>query len=155
MNYGRYQFEVVMRKKYFQPTELEEVLNKGKDEIIRIACMAKALYKVENQYLVDYGKTYEFIRKNEMFYEDKDGKYITVAEAAKELGIPERVVLQVFARSSAVYKLSKYTLINLEEADRFIKQYRLDIEPIVIKGPEKERQRGSAIVREIMRNRGI
>lgn len=155
MNLGRYQFEIVTRKRYFRPDELVEVMNKDKAEIARIACMAKALYKVENLYLVDYNKTYEFICSNEAFYEDKDGKYITVAEAAKELGIPERVVLQVFARSPAVYQLSRYTLINIEEAEKFIRRYRLEIEPIVIKEPEKERQRGSAIVREIMKNRGI
>ncbi len=154
MKLGRNQFEVVMRKRYFRPEELVDILNKNKAEITRIACMAKALYKIENLYLVDYNKTYEFICSNAMFYEDKDGKYITVAEAAKELGIPERVVLQVLARSPAVYQLSKYTLINIEEAEKFIRQYRLEIEPVVIKEPEKERQRGSAIVREIMKNRG-
>ncbi len=155
MKLGRNQFEVVMLKRYFRPEELVEILNKDKAEITRIACMAKALYKIENLYLVDYSKIYEFICSNEMFYEDKGEKYITVAAAAKELGIPERVVLQVLARSSAVYQLPQYTLINIEEADRFIKQYRLDIEPVVIKDPERERQRGSSFVREIMKNRGI
>ena len=70
MKLGRNQFEVVMRKRYFRPEELVEILNKDKAEITRIACMAKALYKIENLYLVDYNKTHEFICSNEMFYED-------------------------------------------------------------------------------------
>ena len=46
MKLGRNQFEVVMLKRYFRPEELVEILNKDKAEITRIACMAKALYKI-------------------------------------------------------------------------------------------------------------
>ena len=110
MKLGRNQFAVVMRKRYFRSEELVEILNKDKAEITRIACMAKALYKIENLYLVDYNKTYEFICSNEMFYENKDGKYITVAEASKELGIPESCTAGVGKISGSIpaFKIHTY-----------------------------------------------
>lgn len=155
MKFRREGFEIVLRKRYFQPQELTEILNKDAEEIKRIACVAEALYRVENLYLVDYQKIYTFICNNLMFYENQDGRYVTAAEAARNIGIPEHAVLQVFARSSAVYKLGKYTLINLEEADAYIRQYRVDIEPISIKEPKREYPKGSAFIREMARTNGI
>lgn len=154
MRVGGNYFEVVMRKKYFQLQELEEIVRKDKAEIMRIAYLAGALYRIDHINLVDYCKLYDFICSHALFYENRDGMYITVAEAAKELGVTEHVVLQVFAQSNAVYKLAKHTLINLEEADSFIKQHRLDIEPMAVPEEKIERPRGSLFVREIMKSKG-
>ncbi len=154
MKIGRNQFEPVMRKKYFRPEELVEITSKSKTEIKRIAYIAKALYRVERTDLVDYCKLYDFIGCNKAFYERPEGTYITVAEASAELGIPEEDVLQVFARSNAVYELGQHKLINLEEANKIVKQHLLEIEPIAVHEWRDNRPRGSMFVREINTSKG-
>ena len=134
-------------KRFYRPYEMAKIYSMDEKKIIELSYLCGALYQVRTAQLIHRGKFEEFMHKFEDFVTAHEGKYLSVADATTALGISKDSLLYIVAGAGAAYQVGRFLLINVEEAEAFIKKFRVDVPKIDLEQEIEIRRRLAKCVR--------
>lgn len=118
---------IVAVKRFYRIPDLAEALQLEEKRLKEIAYLCGALYQIKNIQLINRGKIEVFMEKFADYVYSQEGKYVTVSDVQNALGIPRDVLLHIVAGAGSAYQIGRYTLINVEETEEFIKKFKIEI----------------------------
>jgi len=121
-------FIIAVPVKYYQPKRVAEIYGMSKEQVLRLAFVAGALYQFGNKRLIDIFKISSFIREVKDFAGLCESKYCMVNEAANMLGIPAENIIQMASDADALRKVGDVLLINPEQLSEYIEKCQHKVE---------------------------
>ena len=118
---------IVAVKRFYRIPDLAEALQLEEKRLKEIAYLCGALYQIKNIQLINRGKIEDFMERFADYVYSQEGKYVTVSDAQNALGIPRDVLLYIVAGAGSAYQIGRYTLINVEETEEFIKKFKIEM----------------------------
>jgi len=123
---GRNHFEFVGIKKFYRVEDIRQRTQVKRKELIEVALLSDALYKIGSIVLINKEKMDAFCEKMNLYHLDARAVYMSPKEAAEHLGMTLDFLYQLASRANALYRINGRFFINVELLNSYFAGYKVN-----------------------------
>lgn len=123
---GRKHAEFVGIKKFYKLEDIRQRTNVKKKDLIEVALLSDALYKIGSIVLINKEKMDAFCEKMNLYNLDARAVYMSPKEAAEHLGMSLDFMYQISSRAKALYRINGKFFVNVELLNKYFAGYKVN-----------------------------
>ena len=123
---GRKHAELVGIKKFYKLEDIRQRTNVKKKDLIEVALLSDALYKIGSIVLINKEKMDAFCEKMNLYNLDARAVYMSPKEAAEHLGMSLDFMYQISSRAKALYRINGKFFVNVELLNKYFAGYKVN-----------------------------
>lgn len=123
---GRKHAEFVGIKKFYKLEDIRQRTNVKKKDLIEVALLSDALYKIGSIVLINKEKMDAFCEKMNLYNLDARVVYMSPKEAAEHLGMSLDFMYQISSRAKALYRINGKFFVNVELLNKYFAGYKVN-----------------------------
>lgn len=123
---GRKHAEFVGIKKFYKLEDIRHRTNVKKKDLIEVALLSDALYKIGSIVLINKEKMDAFCEKMNLYNLDARAVYMSPKEAAEHLGMSLDFMYQISSRAKALYRINGKFFVNVELLNKYFAGYKVN-----------------------------
>ena len=123
---GRKHAEFVGIKKFYKLEDIRQRTNVKKKDLIEVALLSDALYKIGSIVLINKEKMDAFCEKMNLYNLDARAVYMSPKEAAEHLGMSLDFMYQISSRAKALYRINGKFYVNVELLNKYFAGYKVN-----------------------------
>ncbi len=123
---GRRHVEFVGIKKFYRVEDIRQRTNVKKKDLIEVALLSDALYKIGSIVLINKEKMDAFCEKMNLYNLDARAVYMSPKEAAEHLGMSLDFMYQISSRAKALYRINGKFFVNVELLNKYFSGYKVN-----------------------------
>lgn len=123
---GRKHAEFVGIKKFYKLEDIRQRTNVKKKDLIEVALLSDALYKIGSIVLINKEKMDAFCEKMNLYNLDARAVYMSPKEAAEHLGMSLDFMYQISSRAKALYRINGKCFVNVELLNKYFAGYKVN-----------------------------
>ena len=123
---GRKHAEFVGIKKFYKLEDIRQRTNVKKKDLIEVALLSDALYKIGSIVLINKEKMDAFCEKMNLYNLDARAVYMSPKEAAEHLGMSLDFMYQISSRAKALYRINGKFFVNVELLNNYFAGYKVN-----------------------------
>lgn len=123
---GRKHVEFVGIKKFYRVEDIRQRTNVKKKDLIEVALLSDALYKIGSIVLINKEKMDAFCEKMNLYNLDARAVYMSPKEAAEHLGMSLDFMYQISSRAKALYRINGKFFVNVELLNKYFAGYKVN-----------------------------
>jgi len=123
---GRKHAEFVGIKKFYKLEDIRQRTNVKKKDLIEVALLSDALYKIGSIVLINKEKMDAFCVKMNLYNLDARAVYMSPKEAAEHLGMSLDFMYQISSRAKALYRINGKFFVNVELLNKYFAGYKVN-----------------------------
>lgn len=123
---GRKHVEFVGIKKFYRVEDIRQRTNVKKKDLIEVALLSDALYKISSIVLINKEKMDAFCEKMNLYNLDARAVYMSPKEAAEHLGMSLDFMYQISSRAKALYRINGKFFVNVELLNKYFAGYKVN-----------------------------
>ena len=123
---GRKHAEFVGIKKFYKLEDIRQRTNVKKKDLIEVALLSDALYKIGSIVLINKEKMDAFCEKMNLYNLDARAVYMSPKEAAEHLGMSLDFLYQISSRAKALYRINGKFFVNVELLNKYFAGYKVN-----------------------------
>lgn len=123
---GRKHVEFVGIKKFYRVEDIRQRTNVKKKDLIEVALLSDALYKIGSIVLINKEQMDAFCEKMNLYNLDARAVYMSPKEAAEHLGMSLDFMYQISSRAKALYRINGKFFVNVELLNKYFAGYKVN-----------------------------
>jgi len=123
---GRKHVEFVGIKKFYRVEDIRQRTNVRRKDLIEVALLSDALYKIGSIVLINKEKMDAFCEKMNLYNLDARSVYMSPKEAAEHLGMSLDFMYQISSRAKALYRINGKFFVNVELLNKYFAGYKVN-----------------------------
>ncbi len=123
---GRKHAEFVGIKKFYKLEDIRQRTNVKKKDLIEVALLSDALYKIGSIVLINKEKMDAFCEKMNLYNLDARAVYMSPKEAAEHMGMSLDFMYQISSRAKALYRINGKFFVNVELLNKYFAGYKVN-----------------------------
>ena len=123
---GRKHVEFVGIKKFYRVEDIRQRTNVRRKDLIEVALLSDALYKIGSIVLINKEKMDAFCEKMNLYNLDARSVYMSPKEAAEHLGMSLDFMYRISSRAKALYRINGKFFVNVELLNKYFAGYKVN-----------------------------